>query len=109
MIRLTFTGDSTIGGEDRLEGKDYSFHGYVRKHGYGYPYANFREYFAQDDLTVTNLEGVLYDGTRGRADKPINFRGPTDYVNVLLEGSIEAAFLGNNHAMDYGAPGFEST
>ncbi len=109
VVRLTFTGDCTIGGEDRLENKDYSFHGYIREHGYGWPFANFKDFFEEDDLTVVNFEGVLADDTRGRADKPINFRGPTDYVRILTGSSVEAAFLGNNHALDYGKRGLQST
>lgn len=108
-VLLTFTGDCTIGGEDRLQFKDYSFHGYVKRYGYGYPFANVQDYFEQDDLTVINLENVLYDSEDGRASKTFNFRGPTDFVRVLQEGSVELAYLGNNHTLDYGPPGMRST
>ena len=36
-ILISFTGDCTLGGEDRLQNKDYSFQGYIAREGYGYP------------------------------------------------------------------------
>ncbi len=108
-IVLTFTGDCTLGGEDRLKDKDYSFQSYITREGYGYPFDKVRHIFEADDVTVINLEGVLYDSSRNRVEKTYNFRGPTDYVNIIEQSSIELSFLGNNHTFDYGIPGYRST
>ncbi len=108
-VLLTFTGDCTLGGEDRLNNKDYSFQGYIEREGYGYPFAGVQDVFESDDVTVINLEGVLYDKTANRVEKTYNFRGPTDYVNIIRQSSIELNFLGNNHTFDYGRQGYLST
>ncbi len=108
-ILLTFTGDCTLGSEDRLQYKSYSFHGYIGRYGYGYPFEKTKDYFAQDDLTIVNLENVFYNNEAGRVKKTYSFRGPTDYARILNEGSVELAFLGNNHILDYGSKGMDST
>ena len=66
-------------------------------------------YFANDDLTLVNLEGPLVDDGYPIPNKKFNFRGPTDYVNILTEGSVEAVTLANNHTEDYGTNGYQST
>ena len=64
----------------------------------------------RDDLSVINFEGVLKDDTRDRqAGRQHWFRGPTDFAQVLTQGSIELAGLANNHVSDYGAAGRKST
>ena len=108
-ILLTFTGDCTLGGKNEGRGLDTSFESVAQKKGYGYFFANFREMFEQDDLTVINLEGVLTDSTSGEASKTHAFRGPTKLAGILTESSIEAASLSNNHIMDYGTQGLKST
>lgn len=108
-ILLTFTGDCTLGGEDRLAAKDYSFQGYIGREGYGYPFEKVQQVFIQDDVTVINLEGVLYDYINNKVQKTYNFRGPTDYANIIKGASIELSFLGNNHTFDYGRQGYRST
>lgn len=106
---LTFTGDSTLGGEDRLKDKPYAFQAYIAKEGYAYPFARVQSLFANDDVTVINLEGVFYNSSFNKVKKMYNFRGPTDYVNILKQGSVELSFLGNNHTYDYGYQGYRST
>lgn len=73
-----------------------------------YFFSNVLSFFAADDLTLVNLEGVLSDrGTR--RDKKFAFRGARSYVRILTEGSIEAVSLGNNHSSDYGEISHEDT
>lgn len=108
-ILLSFTGDCTLGGEERLLGRENSFHGYIAREGYAYPFAKVQEVFTADDVTVVNLEGVLYDCTENAARKRYLFRGPTDFANIIKASSIELSFLGNNHTFDYGLPGYRST
>lgn len=70
--------------------------------------AGVQSIFAHDDLTVVNLEGPLT--TRGeRQDKTFAFRGDPAYVELLKDGSVEAATLANNHSYDYGSDGFWDT
>lgn len=108
-ILLSFTGDCTLGSEDRLMKKPYSFHAYIEKEGYAYPFEKVQSIFENDDVTVINLENVFYDSTRNRVKKTYNFRGPTDFAQILTAGSVELSFLGNNHTYDYSYQGFRST
>ncbi len=108
-ILLTFTGDCTLGGEERLRAKPYSFDSYIAKYGYAYPFEKVQHFLAHDDVTVINLENVFYPYERNRIPRTYNFRGPTDFVNILNAGSVELSFLGNNHIGDYGPQGLRST
>ncbi|MBR6185268.1 MAG: CapA family protein [Clostridia bacterium] len=109
QITVTFTGDCTLGTDDRERNTKTGFDAYIQKYGYEYPFAKVRDIFEADDLTVINLEGVFYDYDTYRTDKTYAFRGPTDYVNILTCSSVEAVYLGNNHTLDYGEPGIRST
>lgn len=64
--------------------------------------------FAHDDLTLVNMEGALTEST-DRQEKTFAFKGKADYVRVLMEGSVEAATLANNHSYDYGNEGYWDT
>jgi poly-gamma-glutamate synthesis protein (capsule biosynthesis protein) len=65
-------------------------------------------WFEKDEATFLNLEGPLSDVGNPMQKKHV-FRGPTAYVNILTENSVEAVTLANNHAMDYGQTGYDST
>ena len=112
-ITLTFTGDITLGGEERLEGEPNSFASVYEQNGPEYFLANFADFFAEDDLTVINLEGVLTDRDLAPVQDGKNgsyfFKGKTEYVNVLTAASVEAAALANNHTYDYGEAGLKDT
>ena len=109
-ILLTFTGDCTIGSEEEKRGLPDSFDSVIAQEGMAYPFANFRPLFEQDDCTVINLESVLSDSKRQESKgKTYRFRGNTDFVRILTEGSVEAAGLSNNHTGDYGAQGLQAT
>lgn len=108
-ILLTFTGDCTLGGQEWLRNRDFSFVSHIKRHGYAYPFAQVREFFQEDDLTVINLENVFYDKTTTPAKKNYLFRAPEEFARILPEGSVELAFVANNHIMDYGQAGLNST
>ena len=109
-VTLTFTGDCTIGCTEKTRKDADSFESVAAEKGYDYFFANFREMFEQDDLTVINFEGVLSDQKRQESQsKTYRFRGSTDLVKVLTGSSIEACSLANNHTGDFGTQGEEST
>lgn len=108
-ILLSFTGDCTLGSEERTRQQPTSFDSYIEQHGYAYPFEKVQSVLAHDDVTVINLENVFYPHQANRVPKTYNFRGPTEFARILTEGSVELSFLGNNHTMDYGYPGFRST
>ena len=75
---------------------------------YGYPFRNVLDYFENDDFTIINLESVLAD--EGFAsNKLFTFRGPTAYTQIMTGSSVEAVTLANNHTLDYGQKGYDST
>ena len=113
-ITLTFTGDVTLGGEAWLEPSEDSFASLYEKNGPTYFLGNFAEFFAEDDLTIVNLEGVLSDDANLKTvqqgkNGSYFFKGKTEYVNVLTAASVEAASIANNHTYDYGEQGLKDT
>lgn len=108
-IVVTFGGDCTLGSEDQYWEDPDQFIQMVQMNGKDYPFSGLYPIFSKDDLTIVNLEGTFYEGTRGKVQKTYNFRAPLDYAEILVEGSVEAVGLGNNHSEDYGIQGFEAT
>jgi len=105
-VRLTFGGDCTLGGDGSGARR---FAKAIRANGPEYPFANLLTLFANDDLTLVNLEGVLSDRNLPRADKEFTFKGKPSYAAILTLGSVECVSLANNHALDYGAAGKRDT
>lgn len=109
-VTLTFTGDVTLGGEEYLRAQPTSFDSVAAEMGYAYFFANFRDFFAEDDLTIVNLEGVIADSGRGEVrNKTYRFRAPTEFLQILKEGNVEVAGLANNHTYDYSKQGYTAT
>lgn len=104
---LTATGDCTLA-RSYTHGYSGSFTEYYDKYGEAYFFANFKEIFEQDDMTLINLECVFSD-SNDRVDKAFNFKGDLTYTGILTSGSIESCSLGNNHIVDYGAQGAADT
>ncbi len=104
---LTFAGDCTLAADP---GNYYSPHGFIETIGtdYGYPFRNVAEFFENDDFTIINLESVLADDGYS-ANKLFTFRGPTAYTEIMTGSSVEAVTLANNHTLDYGQAGYDST
>lgn len=106
-IELNFAGDCTIGYDTNF-GYTNSFNEVLEKNDYGYFFSNMEELFANDDLTIVNLEGTFTDN-EVKVPKKFNFKGPKDYVNVLTSGDIEVVNIANNHTRDYGQKGYDDT
>ena len=104
---LTFVGDCTLGCRDAHA---YAGYGFFKTIGedYGFPFRNVLEYFENDELTCINLEGTFTDEGHP-VDKAHTFRGPTSYINILTQNSVEFVTLANNHTKDYGQVGYDST
>ena len=104
---LTFVGDCTLGSMPKNFTTSSSF---VQTIGedYDFPFRHVADIFKNDDFTMINLESVLADEGSG-ANKTFVFRGPTAYTNILTGSSVEAVTLANNHTMDFGKAGYDST
>ena len=109
-VTVSFAGDVTLGSEEWLKDSPGNFHEFARDKGYGYFFANVKDLFEQDDLTIVNLEGVLSNSAADEnKNKAYRFRGPTDYAKILTEGSVEACAISNNHTKDFGSRGYDDT
>jgi len=72
-----------------------------RQEGYDHAFNGLDNIFAEDDLTVANLECT--PSSVGEAlPRPFNFRCDPAALPSMTRHSIEVANLANNHAMDYG-------
>lgn len=108
-ITVSFLGDCTLGGEERLKSAARGLVQTAEREGYAYFLENLLPLLSADDVTVVNLEGVLSDGDLEKTPKTFNFIGPAAFAQILTEGSVEAAGLANNHSMDYGEAGYQDT
>lgn len=107
-ITISATGDCTLGTD---EGFDYkrSFRGkYDAVQDPAYFFQKVQPVFAQDDLTIVNMEGTLTEETE-RQPKQFAFKGDAEYAKILTAGGVEAANLANNHSFDYGEKSYEDT
>jgi poly-gamma-glutamate synthesis protein (capsule biosynthesis protein) len=114
-VSISFVGDCTLGG-DMLGPSENRFYRTVSKSGvidYGYCFKNVRDIFAEDDLTVANLEVVLTESSDyvkpPGGGKIFRLRGRPEYVNFLLDGNIDVVNIDNNHIMDFGESGLIET
>jgi poly-gamma-glutamate synthesis protein (capsule biosynthesis protein) len=104
---LTFVGDCTFGANPT---NTYAGYGFPKTVGedYRYPFRNVIRWFENDEASFLNLEGPLSDVGNPMQKKHV-FRGTTAFVNILTENSVEAVTIANNHTMDYGQIGYDST
>jgi len=106
-VTITATGDCTLG-VTQQHGYSGSFHEYYDSYGETYFFANYKEVFENDDITLINLECVLTDSTN-RVEKAFNLKGKPEYTGIMTSSSIEACSLGNNHTRDYGEESLADT
>lgn len=99
-LTITTVGDITLGDDENFNPAG-SFTETYNANDSSYFFANVKSIFAADDLTFGNLEGTLTN--QGvRESKEYAFRGDPSYTQILLDGSVEAVTLANNHSRDYG-------
>ena len=75
---------------------------------YAYPFSNTLEYFANDDLTLSNLECTLSDQRLSSLEQ-FYFLCPAAYANILTEGCVDFVTTANNHNLDFGQRGLDDT
>ena len=107
VITISFAGDCTLGTYKGQSGNT-TFDKIYNENGPEYFFANVKDIFENDDLTLINLEGPLTDRTQ-TANKEFPIRGEKEYVEILVNGSVEVANLSNNHTYDCGQAGFDET
>ena len=107
-ITISAAGDCTLGTDEGFNYKR-SFKGkYDAVQDPAYFFQNVQPVFAQDDLTIVNMEGTLTEETT-REPKQFAFKGDAEYAKILTAGAVETANLANNHSFDYGQKSYEDT
>ena len=106
-ITISAAGDCTLG-KDPSAAYKTSLNAFYDTKGASYFLSEVKDLFAADDLTIVNMEGTLTD-SEAIVEKSFNFKADAEYVNILTEGSVEAANLANNHSHDYSDEGYEDT
>ena len=109
QVLMSFGGDCVLGSEEGRFNRPGSFHQVVAEHGLDWPFSALGTLFQQDDLSLVNLENVLQDDRAGMISRQHNFRGPASFAQILRLGGIDLVNLANNHFVDYGQPGRNST
>jgi len=108
-ITMTFGGDCVLGSEEHSRSKPESFHAIIEQHGMDWPFSGLSKILHQDDISMVNLENVLKDNSRGLNPRLHNFRGPAIFAQILKLGGIDLVNIANNHFVDYGQEGKNST
>ena len=98
MKRIAFTGD--LGFSSKY------FRGTYDKEDLLHP--ELVAYLNDSDYTVVNVEGCLYRG-QGSASKPLVHANPPECVDFLKKINGNIWNIANNHIMDCGREGLEST
>lgn len=108
-IVISVGGDCTLGTTDAQRANPEGFDSVVKEKGFAWPFSELAQVFGQDDLTLVNFEGTLTESNNKTEGKLFNFKGPAEYAEMLVLGSVEAVNLANNHFIDYGDQGKADT
>lgn len=107
-INISAIGDLTLG-TDLTYGYNRSFMAkYDEVKRTSYFLENVKDILSKDHLTIGNFEGTLTTST-DKADKKFTFKGLPIFANILVDGSVEAVTLANNHTYDFGQTGYTDT
>lgn len=99
-ITISSMGDCTLGTDENFN-QSRSLNAFYNSQGADYFFKNVRSILEKDDLSIVNFEGTLTTSTE-RQDKKFAFKADPEYVDILTNGSVEAANIANNHSADYG-------
>ncbi len=108
-ITISAVGDCTLG-MDTIMGYSGSFTDeyYLKNKDTTYFLSNVKDIFAQDDLTIANLETTLTTATE-KAQKEFRFKGLPEFTQILNDGNVEVVNVANNHTYDYLDTGYRDT
>lgn len=106
-ITVSSMGDCTLGTDVNFA-YSTSLNAFYDINGPDYFFQNVRSVLESDDLSIVNMEGTLTESDQ-RENKTFAFKGPPEYFDILVKGSVEAANLANNHSKDYGDESYTDT
>jgi len=107
QIQILFVGDIML---------DRGIRFYAEKNGgNNFVFERIHNHLLGYDLVVANLEGPITDnksvsiGAKIGASESFLFTFDPSWANTLFENNIRLVNLGNNHILDFGSKGFNST
>lgn len=80
-----------------------------KKGDYRLIYNDFLSVLEGNDLNITNLECPLYNGSKAISKTGPNLKADESSAKILKYGNFHLVTLANNHLMDFGVDGLEST
>jgi gamma-polyglutamate biosynthesis protein CapA len=106
-LRLLFGGDLMFDRHIRLNAQEYD--------GYDFIFSDLKELFFDYDLVIANLEGPITDnssvslGTIPGSPENFIFTFDPKVAQALADHNIRIVCLGNNHILNFGQEGLDST
>ena len=115
IVTITAMGDITIGnslGKTKLTYWETEYK--QRGNDVNFIFRNVKDIFENDDLTIGNFECVLQDKNEykipsNKKNNEFLFLADPAFASVLPDNSVEAVTIENNHIMDFGEAGRDST
>ncbi|MEG0741177.1 MAG: CapA family protein [Clostridia bacterium] len=109
-ITVTLGGDCVLGTREKWKEDGDTFDTVIAEHGMDWCFGAIAEPFLHDDMSLVNLEVVLQANSKGhQRGKQYTFRGDPSYAQILRAAGIEQVNLANNHYIDFGRSGRDST
>lgn len=101
-IKMLFVGDVML---------DRGVRNAIRREGPHYPFSGVRGLFSGNDLVVGNLEGTFTDepSISEKDNSVLRFTFDPSLASMLKEFGFSGVSLANNHTLDFGRRGYEST
>ena len=109
-VVITLGGDCVLGTREEWKDDAETFDTLIAEKGFDWCFSKICEPFLNDDISLVNLETVLQSHSEGHArGKEFTFRGDPSYTGILKAAGIEQVNIANNHYIDFGGSGREST
>ena len=109
-VVVTLGGDCVLGTREEWKNDAETFDTMIAEKGFDWCFARIAEPFLTDDISLINLETVLQSHSEGHdRGKEFTFRGDPSYTGILKAAGIEQVNIANNHYIDFGGSGREST
>lgn len=81
----------------------------IRNKDFSLLFGDVLPYIKQADISITNLESPLIDEGNPIPKTGPNLKSPTDSIEALKYAGFDMVTLANNHMMDFGVEGLNST
>jgi len=99
LISIAAVGDIMVGNHTAY---------YIKKYGTDYPFDSTRAIISSAHIGFGNLEAPFTTGGT-KFEKKFNFKVPPEHAIGLVNAGFDVVNLANNHMLDYGIEGLEST